>query len=146
MGYATGASLADANKDLEQFCLLKPLSIAIKNGQTRVVRALLEASSAGFFLGRTLIVAIKYAGDTAEEIVGVLLNHPGAPRVIDYFGPGCDNPLLIASRMGLSVICSMLLDKGADVNAQRIHGKPTALYNAVVISGDLRTAQVLLRA
>lgn len=132
--------------DLEQFSLLKPLRIAIKKGQTRVVRAILEASGAGFFLRRTLIVAVRDAGDAAEEIVRVLLNHPGAPKVIDWFGLGCDNPLLIASRRGLSGICSMLLDKGADVNAQHISGKANPLYNAVVISGDLRTVQVLLRA
>ncbi|CAM9260323.1 unnamed protein product, partial [Sphacelaria rigidula] len=40
----------------------------------------------------------------------------------------------------------MLLDKGANVNVQRSSSEPTPLYNAVVIGGDIRTVQVLLRA
>lgn len=125
--------------------LLQTLYIAVGKGQIGIVRALLEADVIAK-LGKALIIAVRDAGDAAEEIVGELLDQPGAAHVIDWFGHGKENPLLIASRRGLHRICSMLIGKGAHVNAQISGGGPTPLHGAVAFGDDLVTAKVLLQA
>lgn len=124
--------------------LLETLCKVVGKGRPRVVRALLDAG-AGHVIGRALTTAVRNAGPATEEIVNDLLDQPGAAKAINWFENEKQNPLLIASRRGLHRICSTLLGKGADVNAQSGTNGPTPLYNAV-LSGNLETVHVLLRA
>ena len=124
--------------------LQEVLYMAIEDKKPVIVRKLLDAG-AGSTLGKALILAVKLYGPVGEEILRDLLSRPGVSQVIDQ-SYGEETPLYLASRLGMSSKCSLLLGKGADVNARRdtSESSPTPLYNAVRHGGFLRTVQVLL--
>jgi len=96
---------------------VSPLSLAVNNGNAAMVRLLLQAGAdarASEPSGETLLMVAAAVG--VADSVAALLEH-GA--VVDARDPDYDQTaLMLAAREGHPEVASLLLAKGADVNAR----------------------------
>ena len=122
-----------------------PLDRAATKGQVEVTKFLLEQGAdpniRGLFGFTPLLGALSGQADlsTKKEVVGILLQHQADPNLANFDGRV---PLMEAASMPLEM-CKMLVEAGADVNAQNHRSGETALQLAALYN-RIETVRYLL--
>jgi len=121
------------------------LDRAATRGQVEVTKFLLEQGAdpniRGLFGFTPLLGALGGQADPAikKEVVGILLQHQADPNLANFDGRV---PLMAAASMSLE-LCKLLVEAGADVNAQDHRSGETALQLAALYN-QIETVRYLL--